>query len=183
MAIASGNQTVNIFRRKTFRPGRQAPMRQGGNCLIETSPPQAVNTQITQEGSRAGDPLFDRTGAALANTVQEERAHALWIPCADIVTKRLEHCRGIATVQSKRRRLRAPMLLHPLPETADDAGFGNLSRFRFLGFTDADSNQVLMKALRSEIDMVVCFAALCIWTVARRKMSTEGFQHPLTYLG
>ncbi|SAL07312.1 hypothetical protein AWB78_08528 [Caballeronia calidae] len=158
-------------------------MRQGGNRLIETGPTQAANTQISQEGSRAGDPLFGRTRTALANTVQEKRAHALWIPSADIVTKQLEHCRGIARVQSKRRQLRTPMFLHPLTEIADDVGFANLCSANLRRFTDTDPNQVFMKALRSEVNMVAYFTALCIWTVARWKMSMEGFQHPRTYLG
>ena len=81
-------------------------------------------------------------------------------------TKHLDHCRGITTVESKRRHAR-PMRVHPSPETADDAG-SRISAIEGL-VADADLNQVFVKALRSEVHMVVCFTAFRIWTVAGKQ--------------
>jgi hypothetical protein len=74
------------------------------------------------------------------------------------------------------------MPLHPPPEIADERRFANPSTCRNPGFTDIDPDQVLMKALRAEVDMMVCFTSFCIWTTARQKMLTEDLQHLRTYL-
>jgi hypothetical protein len=74
------------------------------------------------------------------------------------------------------------MLLHPTPETANDRGFANPNTCTNPGFTDTNLDQVFMKALCAEVDMMVCFTSFCIWTTARWKMSTEDFQHLRTYL-